>query len=58
MGGWLRTAKSSYTGFPKAVNAMASLPETLEKARAALENWRAQNQANKVFKRRGLRLVG
>ena len=45
-------------GLPKAVNARAWLPESLEKAKAALDDWRAQDQTKKVFKRRGLRAVG
>jgi len=44
-------------GLPKAVNARAWLPETIDAARTALDDWRAQDRAKKVFKRRGLRAV-
>jgi len=44
-------------GLPKKVNARAWLPETLARARTLLNDWRTQDQAKKVFKRRGLRSV-
>lgn len=42
---------------PKTVAARAWLPATVETAKAKLEDWRAQDQAKKIFKRRGLRSV-
>jgi hypothetical protein len=42
---------------PKSVNARAWLPATIEAAKASLDEWRAQDRAKKVFKRRGLRAV-
>jgi hypothetical protein len=45
------------TGLPKIVNARAWLPETLAGAKTSLDDWRVQDQAKKVFKRRGLRSV-
>jgi hypothetical protein len=44
-------------GLPKRVNARAWLPDTLARAKTLLNDWRAQAQAKKVFKRRGLRSV-
>ena len=45
------------TGLPKKVNARAWLPETLATAKTSPDDWRAQDQAKKIFKRRGLRRV-
>ncbi|MBO0710840.1 MAG: hypothetical protein J2P47_06115 [Acetobacteraceae bacterium] len=44
-------------GLPKMVHARAWLPETIERAKAARDDWRAQDRAKKAFKRRGLRAV-
>ncbi len=45
------------SGLPKKVNARAWLPETLATAKTSLDDWRVQDQAKKIFKRRGLRSV-
>lgn len=45
------------TNLPKMVNARAWLPETLENAKASLNDWREQDKTKKSFKRRGLRSV-
>jgi hypothetical protein len=45
------------SGLPKKVNARAWLPETLATEKTSLDDWRTQDQAKKVFKRRGLRSV-
>lgn len=45
-------------GLPKAVNARVWLPGTIETAKLMRDEWRTQDQARKIFKRRGLRQVG
>jgi hypothetical protein len=44
-------------GLPKNINARAWLPATVETAATLIDDWRAQDQARKTFKRRGLRLA-
>jgi hypothetical protein len=45
------------SGLPRNVIARAWLPETLTRARMSLDAWRAQDQTQKVHRRRGLRAV-
>ncbi|MBO0756846.1 MAG: hypothetical protein J2P54_13380 [Bradyrhizobiaceae bacterium] len=45
-------------GLPKKVNARAWLPNTVEAAKAQIDEWRSQDATAKAFKRRGLRSVG
>lgn len=42
---------------PKTVHARAWLPATIAAAKAAIDDWRAQDRAKTLFKRRGLRPV-
>lgn len=44
-------------GLPKTVNARAWLPGTIEAAKQSIDDWRAQDQTRKTFKRHGLRQV-
>jgi hypothetical protein len=43
--------------FGKSIYARAWLPATIKAAKASLDDWRAQDRAKKIFKRRGLRPI-
>ena len=44
-------------GLPKKVNARAWLPDKVDAAKLLLDDWRTQDQAKKIFRRRGLRSI-